>query len=70
MIESPLIQQWKAESLHEAILAFLKGGRFGVVPRTVAKALRSIHTEKKLIALSELAAKCPDLDAFREALPD
>ena len=65
--ESPLVQQWKAESLHEAILAVLKE-RFGAVPRDVTKAFRRLHTEKKLIKLNVLASQCSDVDGFREAL--
>lgn len=67
MIESPLVQQWKAESLHEAILAVLND-RFGAVPRDVSKALRGLHAEKKLIAMNVLASRCQDLDEFRESL--
>ena len=64
MIESPLVQQWKAESLHEAILAVLKE-RFGAVPRDVTKALRCLHKEKKLIKLTVLASQCHDIEGFR-----
>lgn len=69
MLESPLIQKWKAESLHDAIVAVLKN-RFGAVPREVTKPLRALREEKKLITLNVLAAKCRDLDAFRDALSD
>ncbi len=67
MIESPLLQELVAEKLHEAILEFLKG-RFGAVPQDVTRLLRAVPTEKKLMKLTALAAKCPDLEAFREAL--
>ena len=67
MIESPVIQRWKAESLHEAILAVLKE-RFGSVSRELTKLLRSTSDEKKLIRLNVLASQCADLAAFREAL--
>jgi hypothetical protein len=57
MIESPVVQRWKAESLQDAILAILKN-RFGPVSRDVTKLLRSIGDEKKLIRLNVLAAEC------------
>jgi len=67
MIESPLVQQWKAETLHEAILDLLKD-RFGTVPRDVTKQLREIVNERKLRRLNLRAAKCRDMESFREAL--
>jgi hypothetical protein len=56
-----------AESLHKVILAVLKA-RFGALPRNVGRLLRGIISERKLKRLIRLAAKCPDLEAFREAL--
>lgn len=67
MIESPLLQKMRAETLHQAILDFLKG-RFGSVPRDVTRHLRNVPDEKKLRQLSVFAGQCPDLQAFREAL--
>jgi predicted transposase YdaD len=67
MIESPLLQRVRAEVQHGAVLDLLKD-RFGAVPRDVTKPLREIIDEKKLRRLVRLAAKCADLDAFREAL--
>jgi hypothetical protein len=67
MLESPLIQEWRADALHEVIIALLKD-RFGATPRDVTRPLRKIIDEKKLRILSLAAAKCRDLDAFREAL--
>jgi hypothetical protein len=67
MIESPVLQKMMAERGHNLILAVLKA-RFGAVPRDIAKRLRSILDEKKLTDLNILAAQCPDLQAFREAL--
>jgi len=67
MIESPLIQKVIAESIHQDILALLKD-RFDTVPRNVTKSLREVLDEKKLRQLILLAAKCPDLEAFRDAL--
>jgi hypothetical protein len=67
MIESPLIQELQAEAIHATILELLKG-RFGSVPREVRKLLRAVLDEKKLKKLAGLAAKCPDMTAFHEAL--
>jgi hypothetical protein len=67
MIESPLLQKMRAETIQEVIRDLLKD-RFGTVPRDVTRHLREIVDEKKLRRLSVLAAKCPDLEAFREAL--
>ena len=67
MIESPVVKRWKAESLHEAILDVLKD-RFHSTPRDVTKPLRAILDEKKLRQLNIVAAKCADLDAFRQAI--
>jgi hypothetical protein len=67
MIESPLLQEFVAKRLHDAIEGFLKG-RFGSVPRDVARLLRDVVDERKLNRLSVIAGKCADMDAFREAL--
>jgi hypothetical protein len=67
MIESPAVRRWKAESLQDAILEVLKD-HFRAVPRDVTKPLSEILNEKKLKKLNVLAGKCPDLDAFREAI--
>jgi hypothetical protein len=67
MIESPLLQKLIAEKLHETIHEFLKA-RFGAVPRDVTRLLREIVEERKLKKLAGVAGKCPDLDAFRDAL--
>jgi hypothetical protein len=67
MIESPVVQRWKAETLHDAILEVLKD-RFHATPRDLTKPLRAILDEKKLKRLNVLAARCSDLDAFRQAL--
>jgi len=67
MIESPVVQRWKAETAHELILEILKD-RFHTTPRDVTKPLRAILDEKTLRRLNLLAAKCPDLDVFRDAL--
>jgi hypothetical protein len=67
MIESPVLVKMMAERAHKMILAVLKG-RFGSVPRDVTKHLNSILDEEKLTALNLLAATCPDMAAFRDAL--
>jgi hypothetical protein len=67
MIESPLLRKMRAETSQDHILALLKD-RFDSVPRNVTKQLREIIDEKKLRKLILLAAKCPDLQAFYEAL--
>ena len=67
MFESPMLQKMLAGKMHETILDLLKV-RFGTVPRNVTKPLREILDEKKLRQLNVLAAKCPDLQAFRDAL--
>jgi len=67
MIESPLLQKMRAQTLHEAMLEFLKG-RFGTVPRDVSRLILATLDEKKLKKLTALAGKCPDMEAFREAL--
>jgi hypothetical protein len=67
MIESPILQKMRAETIHELILDLLKE-RFGTVPRDVTNYLREIIDEKKLRKLNLLAAMCPDLEAFRDAL--
>ncbi len=67
MIESPLIQQWKAEAVQEDILEILRD-HFKSVPRDVTKQLRKIIDEKRLRKLVVIAANCSDLEGFREAL--
>jgi hypothetical protein len=67
MLESPILVKMIAETIHKLILALLND-RFGTVPGDVTKHLREILNEKKLRKLSLVAAKCPDMEAFREAL--
>jgi hypothetical protein len=67
MFESPVLQKWRAETLHKAILAVLKA-RFGAVPRDVTRLLRQILDDERLTTLTVLAAQCPDIQAFRNAL--
>jgi hypothetical protein len=67
VIESPMLQRLIAKSLHVNIQEALKA-RFGSVPRDVSRLLGDILDERKLHKLNGVAAKCDDLDAFREAL--
>jgi hypothetical protein len=67
MIESPLLQRMLAANTQGNILEVLKG-RFGTVPSDVTKHLREILNEKRLKKLLVVAAKCPDLAAFRDGL--
>jgi len=59
----------RAEAQHGDILDLLKD-RFGKVPRDVAKEVARIIDTKKLSNLNILAAKCRDMEAFREGLQD
>ena len=67
MIESPLLQKMIAEKLQGAIEEALKA-RFGTVPSDVSNLLRAILNEKKLTKLNGTAAKCTDMEAFRQKL--
>jgi hypothetical protein len=67
MFESPMLKKMVAAAKHETILTVLKA-RFGTVPRAVVKHLQPILDDKKLTVLTTLAAKCTDLDTFRDAL--
>jgi hypothetical protein len=68
MIESPLIKELEAEWAHESILLVLEG-RFGPFPEDVRTAVRRVQDESALRAITVLAARCPDIDAFRSGLP-
>jgi hypothetical protein len=67
MIESPLLQKMRAETIQELTLDALKR-RFGTVPRDVAKRLREIVDESKQRELHGIAISCPNMEAFREAV--
>jgi hypothetical protein len=67
MIESPLMQKMMAEAHNRATLRILRG-RFGTVPRDMTKRLGEIIDEERAADLNVLAAQCPDLQAFRDAL--
>jgi hypothetical protein len=67
MFESPILQKMIAGALQRLLLALLED-RFGPVPQDVTDPLREILSESKLQQLILLAAKCADLQAFREAV--
>lgn len=67
MFESPMLRRMQAEAIHKTLLAFLTA-RFGTVPQEVVESLSEILDEKKLTKLTVRAAKCPNLEAFHEAL--
>ena len=67
MIESPLLQKMRAETRQDDVLAILKK-RFTTVPREVTRLLRAVIDEERLQQLVVLAAVCPDMEAFRQAL--
>jgi hypothetical protein len=68
MFESPMLHKILAEARQRTLLAFLKG-RFGTVPRDVTRRVRKIYDDKTLTKLVLVTAKCPDIQAFRDALP-
>ena len=67
MFESPLLTRMIAQRFHKTIGRVLKA-RFGSVPRDVTRLLGKILDEEKLTDLNVVAALCPDLQEFREAL--
>ncbi len=67
MLESPLLQKMIAERLQKAIQEALKA-RFDSVPREVNRLLREVLDERKLTELNGIAATCPNMETFREAL--
>lgn len=79
MIESPLLDELKAEWAAEAraegraegrirdILRILED-RFGTVAGDVRDAVQATRDEKRLDTLVLAAVHCPDLDAFRARL--
>ena len=76
MIESPLLKELtdeaeargrteaRTEARQEAIVDILVS-RFGSVPDDLAGAVRTLGSEERLGEAIKLAARCPDLEAFR-----
>jgi hypothetical protein len=56
-----------AERSYQLIVAVLQQ-RFGAVPRDARRHLLTIIWENKLKKLNVIAAMCPDLEAFRQAV--
>ena len=56
------------KTAHQNIVTVLEA-RFGDVPRDLAEKIESFVDEKQLKGLVRSAVACPDLDAFRSAVP-
>ena len=54
--------------MHKGILLVLES-RFGPVSDDVRAAVRRIQVESALDAMTVLAARCPDVDAFCREIP-
>jgi hypothetical protein len=75
MTDSPLIQEIVAEAtkgiVAEArkadLIKFLQG-RFGPIPADLSMLLQRIEDGQKLDLLVERAARCKDLNSFRQGL--
>jgi len=67
MIESPVLKRVLAENSHNLILGILED-RFSPVPADVVTALKAIQDTERLQQLNKLAARCQDLEAFRQQL--
>jgi hypothetical protein len=71
MIDSPilneLIAEKVAEAMQKAVLGLLED-RFGAVPLDVAQRVKDVTNADHLLQINKRAARCPDLDTFRQAL--
>jgi hypothetical protein len=71
MIDSPLlkerIDEKVAEGRQQDVLEFLEA-RFGLVPLEVVQRIKEVTSADHLSLLIKQAARCPDLEAFRQAL--
>jgi hypothetical protein len=67
MIESPVLQGLLAENTQKTILGFLEE-RFGPVPPEISTVLTAITNSDQLQRLARVAARCSDLEAFRQQL--
>jgi hypothetical protein len=63
MIESPIIDSWRAEGAQHMIRKVLEA-RFGPIPADIAVQLKSVKDEERLGELNCAAAFCSDLEAF------
>ena len=75
MIESPILQELKAEWSRETMLETMVNGilavlqvRFGPLPEEFVGTLGAITDTKRLDALHRFAVICPDLDTFQTDL--
>jgi hypothetical protein len=71
MLEVPFLDEIVMEKTRETaqqnIVSFLEA-RFGDVPGDVVEGIESIDDHAQLKGLVRLAASCPDLAAFRDAV--
>lgn len=71
MIDSPilneLIAEREAQVMQKAVLRLL-ADRFGPVPVDVAQRVKDVTNADQLMQLISQAGRCPDLEAFRQAL--
>jgi len=75
MIESPVLQELKAEWTREAVLETIRRAlveilvaRFGAKATEVGALLETINDEGRLKELVRFSALCPDLEAFRRRI--
>jgi hypothetical protein len=62
-----LAKEWQAEAMRDLILSLLED-RFGTVPPDIRTALTAILEPERLKPVNIFAARCPDLDSFRQWL--
>ena len=67
MIESPLVQEFIAETRREDIMAFLTS-RFGTEAGELASELKAIEDADRLSELIKRAGSCRSLKSFRKLL--
>ena len=71
MLEVPffdeIVMEKACETVRQDIVTVLEA-RFGDVPRDLSEEIESVVDAKQLRGLVRLAASCPDLDAFRNAV--
>ena len=71
MLEVPfldeIVMEKACETARQDIVTVLEA-RFGDVPRDLSEEIESVDDAKQLRGLVRLAASCPDLDAFRNAV--